>query len=32
MAAASELSAPADIAEALTIHHIATDRTASLLA
>ena len=32
MTAASELSAPADIAEALTIHHIATDRTASLLA
>jgi 1-deoxy-D-xylulose-5-phosphate reductoisomerase len=32
MTAAGELSAPADIAEALTIHHIATDRTASLLA
>jgi 1-deoxy-D-xylulose-5-phosphate reductoisomerase len=32
MTAASELRAPADIAEALTIHHIATDRTASLLA
>jgi 1-deoxy-D-xylulose-5-phosphate reductoisomerase len=32
MTAAGELSAPADIAEALTIHHIATDRTTSLLA
>ena len=27
-----ELGAPADIAEALAIHHIALDRTASLLA
>src|SRR5580698_7164521 len=32
MTATGELSAPADIAEALAIHHIATDRTASLLA
>jgi 1-deoxy-D-xylulose-5-phosphate reductoisomerase len=32
MTAAGELSAPADIAEALAIHHIALDRTASLLA
>jgi 1-deoxy-D-xylulose-5-phosphate reductoisomerase len=32
MTAAGELSAPADIAEALTIHHIATDRTVALLA
>jgi 1-deoxy-D-xylulose-5-phosphate reductoisomerase len=32
MTAAGELGAPADIAEALTIHHIALDRTSSLLA
>ena len=32
MTMAGELGAPADIAEALTIHHIAVDRTASLLA
>jgi hypothetical protein len=32
MTATGELSAPADIAEALAIHHIASDRTASLLA
>jgi 1-deoxy-D-xylulose-5-phosphate reductoisomerase len=32
MTAAGELGAPADIAEALMIHHIARDRTASLLA
>jgi len=32
MTATGELSAPADIAEAMAIHHIATDRTASLLA
>ena len=32
MTATGELSAPADIAEALAIHHIATDRTVSLLA
>jgi len=32
MTAASELSSPADIAEALTIHHIAGKRAASLLA
>jgi len=32
MTAAGELGAPADIAEALTIHHIALDRAASLLA
>jgi len=32
MTAAGELSAPADIAEALAIHHIATDRATSLLA
>jgi 1-deoxy-D-xylulose-5-phosphate reductoisomerase len=32
MAAGGELGAPKDIAEALTIHHIALDRTLSLLA
>jgi 1-deoxy-D-xylulose-5-phosphate reductoisomerase len=32
MTAAGELGAPTDIAEALTIHHIALDRTSSLLA
>jgi 1-deoxy-D-xylulose-5-phosphate reductoisomerase len=32
MTKAGELSAPADIAEALTIHHIAVDRTTGLLA
>jgi 1-deoxy-D-xylulose-5-phosphate reductoisomerase len=32
MTGAGELTAPADIAEALTIHHIATDRAATLLA
>jgi 1-deoxy-D-xylulose-5-phosphate reductoisomerase len=32
MTAAGELGAPADIAEALTIHHIALDRATSLLA
>jgi 1-deoxy-D-xylulose-5-phosphate reductoisomerase len=32
MTGAGELTAPADIAEALTIHHIATDRTTTLLA
>jgi hypothetical protein len=32
MTQAGELGAPADIAEALAIHHIALDRTASLLA
>ena len=32
MTEAGELGAPADIAEALAIHHIALDRTASLLA
>ena len=32
MTAAGELGAPANIAEALTIHHIALDRTTSLLA
>jgi 1-deoxy-D-xylulose-5-phosphate reductoisomerase len=32
MTEAGELRAPADIAEALAIHHIALDRTASLLA
>jgi 1-deoxy-D-xylulose-5-phosphate reductoisomerase len=32
MTAAGELTAPTDIAEALTIHHIATDRALSLLA
>jgi 1-deoxy-D-xylulose-5-phosphate reductoisomerase len=32
MSAAGELAAPADIAEALTIHHIALDRATSLLA
>ena len=32
MSAAGELSAPTDIAEALRIHHIATDRAARLLA
>ncbi len=32
MTAAGELGAPADVAEALTIHHIALDRTAGLLA
>ena len=32
MTAAGELSAPTDIAEALAIHHIAADRTASLSA
>jgi 1-deoxy-D-xylulose-5-phosphate reductoisomerase len=32
MTAAGELGAPADVAEALTIHHIALDRTTSLLA
>ena len=32
MTGADELGAPADIAEALTIHHIATDRASSLLA
>jgi 1-deoxy-D-xylulose-5-phosphate reductoisomerase len=32
MTAAGELGAPADIAEALTIHHIALDRAAGLLA
>ncbi len=32
MSAAGELDAPADIAEALKIHHIALDRTSSLLA
>jgi 1-deoxy-D-xylulose-5-phosphate reductoisomerase len=32
MTIAGELAAPADIAEALTIHHIAVDRTAGLLA
>src|SRR6476469_3859866 len=31
MTSAGELRAPADIAQAMTIHHIATDRTASLL-
>ena len=29
MTGAGELTAPADIAEALTIHHIATDRAAT---
>jgi len=32
MTGAGELSAPADVAAALALHHIATDRTASLLA
>ena len=32
MAAAGELGAPADVAEALTIHHIALDRAAGLFA
>jgi 1-deoxy-D-xylulose-5-phosphate reductoisomerase len=32
MTAEGELGTPADIAEALAIHHIATDRTRSLLA
>ncbi len=32
MTAADELTAPTDIAEALAIHHIATDRATSLLA
>jgi 1-deoxy-D-xylulose-5-phosphate reductoisomerase len=32
MTAAGELGTPADVAEALAIHHIATDRTTSLLA
>ena len=32
MAAEGELRAPSDVAEALTIHHIALDRTQSLLA
>jgi 1-deoxy-D-xylulose-5-phosphate reductoisomerase len=32
MSAAGEVRTPTDIAEALTIHHIATDRTVSLLA
>jgi hypothetical protein len=32
MTAAGELGAPADVAEALTIHHIASDRAAGLLA
>jgi 1-deoxy-D-xylulose-5-phosphate reductoisomerase len=32
MTAAGELTAPADVVEALTIHHIATDRATSLLA
>ena len=32
MTAAGELGAPADVAEALAIHHIALDRTTSLLA
>jgi 1-deoxy-D-xylulose-5-phosphate reductoisomerase len=32
MTAAGELATPADIAEAMTIHHIATDRASTLLA
>jgi 1-deoxy-D-xylulose-5-phosphate reductoisomerase len=32
MTEAGELSAPADVAEAMALHHIALDRTASLLA
>jgi 1-deoxy-D-xylulose-5-phosphate reductoisomerase len=32
MAAGGELAAPTDVAEAMRIHHIALDRTASLLA